>query len=184
MATDDPAQPGSGLEPPHHRAEIVFGAAAFGAALVLLALLGRETTWVNGQPLTRQPGFWPAVSIGGMVLFGAAELIRLWLRERRSGGASIGPELVRWVRAGEFVAWFMAYVWLVPQLGYLPVTLIFCAALAWRLGYRSARMIWVALVTGLTVVVVFKSLLKVSIPGGAVYEALPEAARNFMILYL
>ncbi|MEM8741541.1 MAG: tripartite tricarboxylate transporter TctB family protein [Pseudomonadota bacterium] len=184
MATDEPSQAGPGLEPPHHRAEIVFGAVAFGAALVLLALLGRETTWVNGQPLTRQPGFWPAVSIGGMLLCGAAELFRVWRRDRHAGGAPIGPELVRWLRAGEFVAWFMAYVWLVPQLGYLPVTLAFCAILAWRLGYRSARILWMALATGLTVVVVFKSLLKVSIPGGAVYEALPQTLRNFMILYL
>ncbi|MEM9048592.1 MAG: tripartite tricarboxylate transporter TctB family protein [Pseudomonadota bacterium] len=178
MATEGPAP-----APTHHRAEILFGAVAFCVALLLLALLGRETSWVNGQPLTRQPGFWPAVAIGGMLLFGAAELMRLWRRERRAAGQPIGPELVRWVRAVEFVAWFMAYVWLVPQLGYLPVTLVFAAFLTWRLGYRSARMIGMALITALLVVVVFKSFLRVSIPGGAIYEALPEGARNVMILY-
>ena len=35
---------------------------------------------------------------------------------------------------------------------------------------------------GLFTVVLFKSLLQVKIPGGAVYEFLPGALRNFMIL--
>ena len=40
-----------------------------------------------------------------------------------------------------------------------------------------------AVLFSVVVVVLFKSLLQVKIPGGAVYNLLPDAARNFMTLY-
>jgi hypothetical protein len=184
MSEEDGQDPRARVGPPHHRAEIVFGLAAFGLALVLLARLGAETRWVAGQPLVAQPAFWPAVAIIGMTLFGALELVGVWRRNAARRGRPALPEVAVWLRALEFAAWFMVYVWAVPWLGYLPATLVFCTALTLRLGYRSRRMIGAALLTGLATVVVFKSLLAVKIPGGAVYEYLPAGLRNFMILYL
>ena len=78
----------------------------------------------------------------------------------------------------------MAYVFVVPVAGYLPVTLAFCAALTWRIGYRDWRIIVAAMATGAATVILFKAFLSVRIPGGAVYEYLPAALRNFMILYM
>lgn len=166
-----------------HRAEIVFGVFSLGAALLLLSQIGTETSWVDGRPVIRQPAFWPAVAIVGMIVFGAFELASTWraLRTRQSG--AIGPEVVRWLLALEYLAWFLAYVWAVPVLGYLPTTITFCAALSFRLGYRRRHALLAAVLTGVGTVVVFKSLLGVKIPGGMVYEYLPNGIRNVLILY-
>ena len=116
-----------------------------------------------------------------MVGFGALHLWRLpW---RQLTGAD-WRELRDWARALEFAAWFMAYVLLVPVLGYLPATLIFVPALSWRMGYRSARMLGIGVLFAVLVVVTFKMVLSVKIPGGALYEHLPEALRGFFILNL
>ena len=181
----EPGKPG-GLEdlvePRHHRAEILFGAAAFAAGLFLASQLGSELTWKAGQPWVRQPGFMSAVAIVGMLLFGAFELYFSWRRNATGRGASISGEVAFWLKSIEFAVWFMAYVLIVPRLGYLPTTLCFCLLLTLRLGYRSGRVLAASLLVGLATVVIFKSLLSVKIPGGAAYDMLPEALRNFMIL--
>jgi hypothetical protein len=176
----DPAEPGRAR---HHRAEIVFGGLSFAIALFLLSQIGTETTWVAHQPFVRQPAFWPVVSIVGMTAFGGFELWSTVRALRGRGGAAIGPEIGLWLRAIEYLAWFMAYVWVVPVAGYLPTTMVFCPLLGWRLGYRRPRALLAAVATGIVTVVVFKTLLGVKIPGGLVYDYLPAAIRNAMIVY-
>ena len=56
------------------------------------------------------------------------------------------------------------------------------ALIVLRLGYRSRAMMWISLGFGGAVVVLFKGLLSVRIPGGAIYEYLPGALRSFFIL--
>jgi hypothetical protein len=168
----------------HHRAEIVFGVLSFAGALLLASQLGNQTSWLSGRAFAAQPSFWPVVAIGGMVLFGTFELWHSWRRNRRVRADGIAAEVLDWFRGLEFVAWFMAYVAVVPVVGYLPTTIVFCAVLTWRLGYRRPRTLVAAALTGIVTVVVFKSFLSVRIPGGDLYEALPDAVRNFMILYL
>ena len=90
----------------------------------------------------------------------------------------------KWLTAFEWVGWFLAYVWLVPIIGYLPITIAFTVALAYRLGYRAARWYWIAAAFGTAVVVLFKSFLSVKIPGALLYEYFPSAIRNFFILNL
>lgn len=166
-----------------HAAEIVFGVLSFAFALFLLTQIGAETTWLDGKPFVQQPAFWPSVAIVGMTLFGAYEL---WSTRRAlqvGMVGKIGPEILNWFAAIEFLLWFLVYVWIVPVLGYLPTTMIFCASLTYRLGYRRGRTILAAVLTGIAVVIIFKSLLEVKIPGGMVYDYLPPSIRNFMILY-
>lgn len=163
--------------------QLAFSVVAFATALLLFALIPDQTTWLDSQPLTKQPALWSIVSIGGMLIFGLFELIGSWRRCRRDGAGQLLSQFVYLARALEFVAWFMAYVYLVPIVGYLPVTLTFCLLLVLRLGYRSKRMLIAAVLTGLFTVLIFKSFLSVKIPGAAAYEALPAALRNFMILY-
>jgi len=171
------------IEARHHRAEIVFGIISFAAALILLSQIGNQVTWVKNLRFVQQPGFWPVVAIVGMTIFGAFELYFTWRRNRTHGGGRVLSEVADWARALEYVVWFMAYVFAVPVTGYLPTTMVFCAALTWRIGYRDTRTVLLGVLTGVATVVVFKSLLGVRIPGGAVYEYLPPALRNFMILY-
>jgi hypothetical protein len=172
------------LEIRHHPAEIIFGALAFAFALFLLSQIPAQTTWIQRAAFVRQPAFWPTVSIVGMTLFGAAELWACWRRNRHAQRQEIVSEALDWFRALEYVLWFLAYVWLVPLLGYLPSTVVFCMLLAFRVGYRNPGAVLMAAVVAVATVVVFKAFLSVRIPGGVAYEYLPPQIRNFMILYL
>ncbi len=150
-------------------------------SLLLLVLIGQQTQWVAKTKLYAQPRFWPAVALVGMAAFAA---LHLWRLHRRRSTAEDWREARTWLRPFEFALWFMAYVWAVPIVGFLPASLIFAPALSWRMGYRGPRMLWTAAAFGAAVVVVFKSLLAVKIPGGLVYELLPGALRSFFIVNL
>lgn len=164
-----PVRPGTAL----------FTAVMLAFSVLLLSQIGVETKFSASGKLFAQPRFWPAVGVIGMVGFGALHLASL-LRYRQI--SSEVSEALTWLRALEFLVWFMVYVRAVPVIGYLPATLIFTVLLAWRMGYRSGRMLGAAAATGFGIVLVFKTLLSVKIPGGAVYEYLPDGFRNFMIL--
>ncbi len=153
-------------------------------ALLLLSQLGAETKFSAKGQLVAQPAFWPAIGVVGMVLFGGLHLLKTILHSRRAGGWHGDMlEASAWLRSLEYFAWFMAYVFVVPLIGYLPATLIFAVALALRAGYRTPGWLGTAALTGLGIVLVFKSLLAVKIPGGALYEHLPGMLRGVAIRY-
>lgn len=163
------------------RGQLIFAAGLVAVSALLLAQIGTQTVWVEKTRLVAQPRFWPAVGLGAMVLLGGLHLWRLpWWRNTSDDW----QETRRWLAVMEYAAWFMAYVLLVPVLGYLPVTVAFVLALGWRMGYRSRAMMLTGIVFALAVVVLFKGLLSVRIPGGAIYEYLPGALRSLAILYL
>lgn len=161
------------------RGQPLFAIVFLVAAALLLSQLGNETKWAKGTKFFAQPRFWPAVAVGGMVLFSA---LHLWKLPRRAVRRTDVLEWIVWFKAIEYVIWFLGYVLLVPLLGYLPMTALLMVSLTYRLGYRSAKMLWIAAAFGVFVVVLFKSFLQVKIPGGAVYEYLPGALRSFFIL--
>ena len=80
-------------------------------------------------------------------------------------------------------AWFIAYAAPFPYGGYLPATVFFAVALAVRAGYRSARMLIAAVLSSVVIIVLFKAVLKVNLPSGLIYEALPDGLRQFMLTY-
>lgn len=166
----------------HRPGAVIFAAIFLAASVLLLNQLGAETKFsaktIWSKKIFAQPAFWPAVGVGGMVLFGMLHLIVAWIK-RQSGEAG---EAAFWLRPLEYLAWFMVYVFAVPQIGYLLATVIFMVTLAFRAGYRGARMLGMAGLAGLGIVLIFKTALSVKIPGGAIYEVLPDALRNFMIV--
>ena len=87
-----------------------------------------------------------------------------------------------WVRSIEFALWFLLYVVLVQYIGYLFATCIIAFCLSYRVGYRKKTMLLSSVLTALSIVLVFKTFLEVKIPGGIIYEYLPDTLRNFMIL--
>ena len=110
--------------------QLIFALAFLGVSVLLLSQIGTQTVRAEGAAFFAQPRFWPGLALAGMVGFGALHLWRLpW---RQLTGAD-WRELRDWARALEFAAWFMAYVLLVPVLGYLPATLIFVPSLSWRM---------------------------------------------------
>lgn len=158
--------------------EFLFAALFLALSVLLLSQLGAETKFSAKGQLVAQPRFWPAVGVIGMTGFGALHLLSVW-RNRVGGDLA---EAAYWLRALEFLVWFMVYVWAVPKAGYLPCTVIFTTLLALRMGYRRAGTLLAAAGTGFAIVLIFKTLLSVKIPGGALYEYLPDAVRSFMIL--
>ncbi len=161
------------------RGQSLFAIVFVVASLLLLSQLGTETRWAKGTQLFAQPRFWPAVAVGGMLLFG---LLHLWKLPRKRLRRADLVEWRIWFFALEWVLWFLVYVTVVPVLGYLPSTLVFVLLLAGRVGYRSPKMMWISAGFAVAVVVVFKTFLQVRIHGGAAYEYLPGALRSFMIL--
>ena len=148
-------------------------------AVFLLSQMPEQVKWFKRTKLASQPALWPAIGVIGMVVFGALHAITQFKGKSRQKELREGA---RWLRAFEFVGWFMVYVWLVPIVGYLPMTLIIAPLLCYRLGYRDRKILWAAAGVGLTIVVVFKAFLDVKIPGALSYEYLPGGIRNFMIL--
>lgn len=160
--------------------DLVFAVFFLIVALVLLYQLPEQTKWFSKRTkLVAQPAFWPALALGGMVLFAALHLLGSLLSPRIYGRLK---EVSLWLRSIEYALWFMAYVWLVPQLGYLPSTVLFMPLLAWRVGFRDRRLLGGMALLGVAVVLLFKTFLAVKIPGGALYEYLPDALRSTMLL--
>ena len=147
-------------------------------SFILVLYLPDQTKFSAKGKLFAQPRFWPAVAVIGMTVFAAAHLVQ----HRRSRRLREASEAVFWLRGLEYVAWFMAYVWAVPRIGYLPSTVLLTVALALRVGYRGGRTLLAAAATGFAIVLIFKTFLSVKIPGGAFYETFPPAIRNFLIL--
>ena len=161
--------------------DIVFAVVFLLLAVFLLTQLGTEAKWVKRTKLFAQPAFWPTISLWLMAGFAALHWLSSALSPRIDGR---WREVWFWVRSVEFAAWFMAYVLLVPYIGYLPATLLFTVSLSVRCGYRDLKSLSIAALVGLATVILFKSFLQVKIPGGAVYEYLPDGLRAFALTYL
>lgn len=159
--------------------EKLFAAITIVIGLLLLALLPWQTTWVTGRDLAAQPRLWPALSLAGTVLFGLLNLSRRVVLPRTPGRWT---EALTWIRALEYVGWYLAYVVLIPRIGYLLATLAFCVLLTLRIGYRG-RMVWWAAAFALAVVLLFKSGFNVKIPAGALYQYAPESIRYVLFRY-
>ncbi|MGI9482899.1 MAG: tripartite tricarboxylate transporter TctB family protein [Hyphomicrobiales bacterium] len=161
--------------------DIVFAVVFLLFAIFLLTQLGTETKWAKRTKLFAQPAFWPTLSLWLMAGFAALHCLSSALSPRIDGR---WREVWFWVRSVEYALWFMVYVLIVPYIGYLPATLLFTVLLTIRCGYKDLRFIGLAAAIGFATVIVFKSFLQVKIPGGAVYEYLPDGIRTFALIYL
>lgn len=93
-------------------------------------------------------------------------------------------EYSQYLRALEFVAYFILYTLMVPVLGYLLSTVLLGSYLTFRLGYRSP--VWIArsLATSIVIVLVFRTLLQIKTPLNIwLYDLLPTDWRSFMLTY-
>lgn len=174
--------PDAPLQPPpaRRRGELAFALVFLAVTLFFLSQIGTQARWFPRTQFAAQPAFWPMVSLSAMAVFAALYLVSLLFQPRPD---TEWREYLVWLRAFEYVAWYMAYAALVGALGYLSATVLAMVLLVWRLGLRSGGALLAAAGFGLAVVVLFKTLLAVRIPGGAAYELLPATWRSFMITY-
>ena len=161
------------------RGQLIFALLFLTLSILLISQLGDQTKWIKKTKFAAQPRLWPMIALTGMVFFTGLHLWRL--PRRRILNVDL-QEAKRWLQVNEYCIWFIAYVWVVPNLGYLISTLIFLPALAYRAGYHNKKMMTYATCIGFSIVVIFKSFLEVKIPGGTIYELLPNAMRSFFIL--
>ena len=159
--------------------EMLFSMLLLLVASALLAALPWQTTWLDGRSLAAQPRFWPALSLCGVVVFAILHKLSRNRLDRTPGRWTEG---LTWIRSLEFIAWYMLYVAAIPVIGYLLATVMFCALLSVRVGYRGRTVLWAALF-GLFVVLFFKGAMNVKIPGGAIYELAPEGLRYILLRY-
>jgi hypothetical protein len=159
--------------------EILFVTISMLIALALLAAIPWQTTWLPGKGFASQPRFWPALSLGGVVLFGVLNGLSR-IRVTRTPGR--WQEAGAWLRSLEFIGWYMAYVSAISIIGYLSATIAFCTLLALRVGYRG-RAVVIAALFGLFVVLFFKTAMNVKIPSGAIYDFAPEGLRYILLRY-
>ncbi|MCO5161163.1 MAG: tripartite tricarboxylate transporter TctB family protein [Mesorhizobium sp.] len=146
----------------------------------LLSMIFWQTTVLPGKGIAAQPRTWPFISLAGMTLFALANLVATSRATRTAGR---WREVWVWISSLEYVGWYLLYVAAIPVVGYLAATLAFCLFLTWRAGYRSSLAYGSATAFALFVVLLFKSLFNVKIPGGSIYEYLPDTLRYIMIRY-
>jgi len=161
--------------------DLVFAVLFLAFCIFLLINLDTQTVWVKRVKLFAQPAFWPTLSLFAMTGFAALHWISSLASPRISGR---WVETQFWIRSFEYAAWFIIYAAVAPLIGYLPSTIMFTTLLALRVGYRGWRIIGNAALMAIVIVVVFKSFLQVKVPGGIIYEALPDFIRPFMLTYL
>ncbi len=161
--------------------DIFFAAVFLLFAIFLLSQLGAQTSEVKRTKWFAQPSFWPTVSVWAMVIFGLLHWMSSAMSPRIQGRWT---EVAFWLRALEYVLYFLVYVQLVPFLGYLPSTVIFAVFLALRTGFRKPGVIGIAALFGVAVTFIFRAFLQVKIPAGALYQYLPDSVRALALTYL
>ncbi|MEM7463169.1 MAG: tripartite tricarboxylate transporter TctB family protein [Pseudomonadota bacterium] len=160
--------------------DLVFAWLFLAISVFLLTQLWDQAAYKAGGKLFAQPRFWPAVSLSLMTMFAALHLYGSAISERLDGR---WQEVALWVSALEFAAWFVAYAFVVPYVGYLPATLIFAVLLTLRAGYRSRTALIGAAAAAIVIVLLFKSFLQVKLPAGKIYDSLPDGIRQIMLTY-
>lgn len=193
------------------RGDLIFSALMLMVALFFLVMFWSETGWDKrklpddfGTYLLRQLGLfegdgrlerfgkilkqsWVAPVMCLLVLVPAAawNLRQSWRvhnwRNRFKQPNSMQYEATVWLRALEFVAWFIAYTLAVPTLGYLVSTLLLGTLLPWRMGYRGKRWFLTCLTISFIIVLVFRTGLQIKTPINVwLYSLLPTRAEGFM----
>lgn len=172
------------MSPTNANRQRIFAIGVLLVAVILLLFADTELRWKKGAAFHLQPGFWSVLALAGMAGFALAQLAMPPWRWARQVYFDFGAWLRDWFGPVEYMAWFLLYVYLVPRLGYLPSTLLVFPLLVLRAGYRGWRYVGLAWIVGIVIVVLFKSLLQVKIPGGEIYGLFPDAIRNFLVLRL
>jgi hypothetical protein len=170
------------------------GDSLFATAMVILVVflisqIGSQTIWIEGVRFIVQPRFWPGLSLIFMLIFSVGYLVQSIRDVGEDRSKTLNnqiwqpEEFFNWIRTLEYAAYFLIYVTIIPWLGYLPSTLIFCLFLTIRVGYRNMKFIGWSLAGGFLIVLIFKTFLQVKLPAGALYDVFPGVIGKIMIRY-
>jgi len=169
--------------------DTLFALITLAGGVFLLSQIGSQTKWVSGVSILLQPRFWPGICLGGFLLFGIAYVVQSLRNIGCDKSVTLNDriwqpqELFNWSRTLEYVAYFLIYVFLVPRIGYLLATVLFCVLITLRAGYKQNNLVMWAAFGGFIIVLVFRTLLRIKMPPGKLYGLFPDAIRNFLGLY-
>ena len=177
------------------RGDLLFSLLFLGAALFLAISFFGESGWADrdlpqkrlGKAL-KQPWVGPLIAMA-IFLPAAIGNFLLSLRRARLDRRKHKPnktrfEVVQWVRAIEFIVYFIIYTRSIEIIGYLFATMIFAALMVYRLGYRSWRWVGIALATSFVSVLFFRTMLQIKTPVNIwLYNQLPADLARFMKVY-
>jgi hypothetical protein len=177
------------------RADLLFSALILGMALLLLLTFFDQSGWADRDlpqkrlgKVLKQPWIGPVIAL--LILVPAAlgnlglSLRRALLDRRKHRPNKTRYEVAQWLRAIEFIVYFIIYTRSIEIVGYLIATEIFAMLMVLRLGYRSWR--WVGIAAGVSFlsVVFFRTLLQIKTPVNIwLYNQLPEGLERFMKVY-
>jgi len=177
------------------RADLLFSALFLAAALFLAISFFGESGWQDRDlpqkrfgKVLKQPWVGPLIAV--VILLPAAvanfvlSLRRAMLDRRKHKPNKTRYEVIQWVRALEFIAYFIVYTRSIEIIGYLFATMIFAALMVYRLGYRSLRWMGIALAASFVSVLFFRTILKIKTPVNIwLYNQLPDSLERFMKVY-
>lgn len=135
-----------------------------------------------------RPALAPGVALAVLVVCNLLVLGRLALdlrrvpltaAERAEGRAAI----LGWLRPVEFLVYFVAYLYAIQHLGYVPATLVFVLGLLIRVGLRSPLWLLAGLAVVVALTLIFRVGLGVWMPAPDLYDLAPEGLRLILIRY-
>ncbi len=170
--------------PASAKAQWLYAFISFGVSIFLLLSIPFQTTYFEGVEWFNQPRTWPSFAIFGMLVFGLLQLLYLRKYHDEPNFVPFEQELRMFGRGLEMAVWFAVYIFAVGYFGYMPSTIVFSLFMTWRMGYRRSVYYIAAVLTAIMVVVIFKDLLRVNIPGGYLYNYFPESMQGFLKTYM
>ena len=174
------------------RADLAFSVLFLLVSLFLAVSFFGESGWADRDlpqkrlgKVLKQPWVGPLIALVILVPAALANLAlslrRALLDRRKHKPNNTVYEVVQWVRALEFIAYFIVYTRSIEIIGYLFATMIFAVLMVLRLGYRTWR--WVGIAAGVSFlsVLFFRTMLQIKTPVNIwLYNQLPDALERFM----
>ena len=177
------------------RADLLFSALFLAAALFLAVSFFGESGWEDRDlpqkrfgKVLKQPWIGPLIAVAILLPAAIVNFALSWRRamldRRKHKPNKTRYEVIQWVRALEFIAYFIVYTRSIEIIGYLFATMIFATLMVYRLGYRSVRWVGIALAASFVSVLFFRTILKIKTPVNIwLYNQLPDGLERFMKVY-
>ena len=138
--------------------------------------------------ILKQPWVGPLACVAILVPAAILNLLpsyRRWTYKKRNLIPSrFFYEFSIWIKALEFIGYFLIYTLSIRYLGYFLSTVIFGIFLTNRLGYTGLKWQIRSMLTTIAIVLIFRSFLKIKTPVNIwLYEFFPQNIETFMKIY-
>jgi len=164
---------------------VVYAICFIASAILLLLIPVATDTGPPDQGWWTQPALMPSIALSVMVISAAYLLGQHIYHLRkdatlRSKNRSVFRELLEWLRPFEYFIYYFGYIKLLGYIGYFFASLVFIIVLCLRTGLRSGKWMFIALLSALALVALFRWGLSVWMPISDLYDLLPDGIREVL----